>query len=1000
MSEAELKGQLTAIEVDSAAELPATTPEQASAPYVQFAAHVEYVRDNGDMMDAAAQLERLSSLKGELLIAAIGSHVLSTYGLSGMGSMLEGAGAVGVFTAGYNLRRQHKLRGRIKEAQQPAIAEKLSEHYELWNVPNDQTGQPEVVLHWQGTSVAETDDKTLQARTVPDSLQLIATLAERSDIKAVLVSPETVAQVRRPEAFARSRVDLAEWVKHKKDLALPIRDRRRRAHESEAVNHELLVFTPDDLRLLANNLATEVKPAPQLRAYIAALREKNAEHPLVRAYDSQTPGGEQQIATMQKIARDCLERRLDDVTAVRGFDVAGQPLKTKVHIHGKLQNDRTVYWHNGGRHFDTQSLAAALDLTLAQAQEIVETPDLHPTTAVVQAVELLIASYRLSPEEERAVTYLSAPTIDRDIQFATATALVRNRRMRIVHAANIDHTIGSSGLRKVLLGSSAFALVGMVSLSGLADTNIEASYSHAALADKQQMADQLGANVSKLTDAQIARAKQTTDAAYPLYAAYVDLRTKEQAAVSAVSSTLADRLSGISSSGGAKGLPYYETGFGAIGNVANPNDARPVWHIKNPSGHTLEGYWTTDVGESLTNYGLWFTDLTARDVHTDALPSRPAHPETAIEVTGLMKPMYGPSTANLPSVPVLQGTIVVAANYGGRPVLVRRHSNGAEDYFSPTYKADPTSRTFRYWLEPATDPYAGPIAHALPPLRGSYRRLQPDVQAAWGKVIPNIDQLSDTERAAAEVSYIKWTFVYDYNPLSDDMTRKMAYGQLSNADFINTQLQAGKANCNVAATLVAMDNPELAVAWGFNNDNSTTLDGGEAHMWLVDAAGNRYDPTPSLRVVPFKPANYADLALQRDLTPRNLLLGGLGLMVLGGAAANRRRLQRRMSGSALDGLSSEELQQGLQVINTALYAPAFRLPALPSLVANRADVISQLASPQFHEKSTRHTLAVLAHEHSGAEKAALQAARRILRHVARTQRLVSPLAVNDVHTVL
>jgi len=184
-------------------------------------------------------------------------------------------------------------------------------------------------------------------------------------------------------------------------------------------------------------------------------------------------------------------------------------------------------------------------------------------------------------------------------------------------------------------------------------------------------------------------------------------------------------------------------------------------------------------------------------------------------------------------------------------VLPDSKKTGFNTYESKVY--------LKYWLAPAGDslPY-GPVraTHKVKSTVYEDKGTRTDyglskAPAQVDTYIPNLPP-SGIKRTQKIVEYFRENFDYALAPLQGKGINAKANGteQLKGIpDYVDLVMKRRQANCNVANTLLAVDNTDLNVATGFANSvnphsHYDVLSSAESHLWTVDAQGNRYDATP------------------------------------------------------------------------------------------------------------------------------------------------------------
>lgn len=342
----------------------------------------------------------------------------------------------------------------------------------------------------------------------------------------------------------------------------------------------------------------------------------------------------------------------------------------------------------------------------------------------------------------------------------------------------------------------------------------------------------------------------------------------------------------------------------AVGNVKNGNDQTTLWSLE-PHNMDPTGLWISNVSNTLfgkkaadghavtmawgfSSAPYTFERLEIPSTYSayQASPWIDVSPDSWIKATRFVRPsefIVNPKTgeAFLPLL-VLQGTVPVAISASPPSVQMAIGDNGT--YAMALHQKPDTVTKVEYWVAQPTQPLElqyRPHATKEREFAGDMLTNKRTANQLYG--IPGYQHETDTvKRRALLVDYLQHHFNYDFSPYSDEDLRKITTW----ATFAYVTMQSNKANCNVASTLVALQDNKLNIAVGELNgsgEGQNSLQVNELHQLDVDKEGTFIDPTPSRKTVGStgheQPASTLPMAAL------------LGLLVAAGViAAQRKRL--------------------------------------------------------------------------------------------------------------
>ena len=323
-------------------------------------------------------------------------------------------------------------------------------------------------------------------------------------------------------------------------------------------------------------------------------------------------------------------------------------------------------------------------------------------------------------------------------------------------------------------------------------------------------------------------------------------------------------------------------------NVDAPN--RPVWNLE-AHGMETDGYWTEQVFNETSFFspvwqdGLYGKELfldyepetdgdydeyverireqlaylpTPNDISSDDFPERIEVTRNILTGSGSLVEDGYRSYEQFGSdffitdtpfvavpVPMLDGARVVAGRFGDQPIQYFETENGSTVFVVPKSSA---LSSLEYWLAPAESSQI----EAVTPItanRGDAQYPTNFHDEYWQE---HIDIPADpNKRLAATASFLE-VMEYDPYPLPDS-AEVDDFGNYSFDSYIGGTLRRQTTNSHVAATTLALSNPELLnFSNGYINHSSPqqesigteTLSLREQSSWTVDENGTIIDPTP------------------------------------------------------------------------------------------------------------------------------------------------------------
>lgn len=340
-----------------------------------------------------------------------------------------------------------------------------------------------------------------------------------------------------------------------------------------------------------------------------------------------------------------------------------------------------------------------------------------------------------------------------------------------------------------------------------------------------------------------------------------------------------------------------DAGNASVGNAAG-GENKPLWLLESNNLDT-NGYWAQETYDRLLegeSGGQMFWDQSqySYTLETSDFAPEPVElssPEEA-EASGAYIKVSAVSSLTFDRnydvtrgrtyrpLPVRAGTMPVAirveesvwgSNHtaGNVPASIAQLNNGTFVAIinQGPVAVDANKLELSYWLAPIPEnhtlPYDG-IRATGPVEGGSYGHSQPDspdyglsdADEAVDRHVPGLPQ-GGIERTKQLARHMRETFDYSLAPFEEIEEGVTEDSQIEGVpDYVDLVFEGGEANCNVANTLIAADNPELVnPVTGFRNNPKPgsyydTLSIGDRHLWLVDKEGTLHDGTPSSGVSP------------------------------------------------------------------------------------------------------------------------------------------------------
>ncbi len=871
---------------------------EAPSPAERFAAHVDALYNN-DIPGADILRRTVHPLRylmprmacGALLGESTGYMVGHMGAIDTPAVALWTVGATGLAVGGNKMRREYIRRRYIRDNGE--IRQDESGHaYELYRSTNKETGEAEISMEWFGRSRYNDGEE----RNFADDVYDITRLASSNGISEITVGRDILKQSMPGHALPEMPAKSEQQFMRSKGI-------RPFLLRTTGKQRELYTFTPDELRSYVESRLG----GKGIHGLCAQLTRLNDNDPVAQRYgqlqhekcDEPTlrSGLEEAVRTQFKLAING--------SAYAVFKVNGAPVRARTDSVKDISGE-TVTEYRMLRMASGESMVqvdfSSLDEQLAISKQDLETFTQDPAL--------------LSSDKQRAILYRQIYKAARKDEGATEEMPTANTRgakgglaihpqydvgtqQVLVQAAysypwfSHERQNADNSVTHVKLKLRALAGVGALLIGGAATMQAHTALDQQIKSQAQRLAGTIeGENLSEAeVYRQAASQSIFTDALYNL-GQYEDQLTKQFSKpviagirwvnpdlLNATTSTVPTRPDPLS-----KSVKNASTGDSSAtgSDISSTNEIE--WRL---DAHEMDtaGYWGLDT-LPVFDEGRWIkssSDHYATLGLPTAIPdARQPHVEVFRTISDL--------DARTIAIPVLNGTRPVAANFNGKPVEVNGWINGAYTIQLP--QTEETGK-LSYTVVPAPTKNLKATTPAKIPYADYYDKTAADL---WQHALLGARSSDTKQRIAQEQAYIKENFTYNLGKL-DGSTKT----QYSIGNTVDKALTKKRADCFIASTILAADNPTLNVAHGWANQNLSDrpqiLSSHESHAWNVDSNGRLYDAQPHKGIEKF--TSYFDEThlLNKDLsnhtndTP-NYLAGIVVAATLGYAYRRRRQITR------------------------------------------------------------------------------------------------------------
>ena len=963
---------------------------EAATPLQAFQEHVQDVRECGDALDFIPAYSQRHQVGIKTLWAPT-TVAVATAETSGMldapsgstGNLLgpiviAGAGiAAGLITA----RTQYQRSVDYAHTQWNRTAQdRVREKYDLFRVQTgiDDKGEPtyEVHMRYYGPyDYRRHEDGTPE--TTAEYIHAMAALAESAGVDRVMLGSNMAKRVTGPG----QTVPMKTILEHSKPLKL----------REDAFGEDVAIGTPKEW-LEVQDRQRPGHNRDEVAGLIDVLKQVSYHHPLVKAYENHKDKPTLNAA-LQRAADTAIEREFSETgngskrgqVSDRGHEEHAQfSMRRPHHMSARFQGHGTaaaeqatggtpsaqnrtytIDWHHNGE----VASRRPLDMVMGYQQVIqkhedellLRNPAIDPTRAKKLVVTLL--KQRLDPQASEdqlralpSVAQLAAdettpydPMVDLDTpvlsQLLTNTKYGRN-------TPDIDGPAAPSNWRKIAVGGVALVAIGTGTFFGIrkAETDyqqqLDAAQAQvlAGYAAKYHL-DPAQIDLDDPTTKQDIRDYAEAHTLTPVSKGWEWLRTRQQQFNELLDFDLSVR-GGDGGEASGEPMPTASTSSPNTGVGDAPRNKPPQmeWALE-PHDMAVDGYWAATTSNRLSvtpeNGLMWINegDVSAASASVaEELPTvfegeQYIKVSRDLQVGDLPEELAGPGTGRQVRVPVLKGTRIAAAVLNGRPVTLVDMIDGTAA-LSPSNGVDNVGH-LEYWLVPASD--AGPEATAS--VTVGAKRYNYDLSTlpiTWNDVIPGFFGKSPLEQRDLMEQYVKENFTYSFTPFSGQEPLFDSPEQYTEA-----VLELRRANCNVAATVLALGaNAASAQAYptylnpavGYLNDGDFELTDHEYHMWNVDTEGDIFDATPTKEEAKIPQIAPAEAPSDLPLKLAGLLLGATaaGFVARRPLRSAWRKVMARAASASADevqalhnGLTAdpETLHRALAIVEALRYDP-------------------------------------------------------------------------------
>jgi hypothetical protein len=1033
-----------------------------------FAEHVEAVRQKGDAIDAARRFWQFRKGVGRQVLVGLGAGELATFTGDNYGQVL-GYGLVGATTAAALVSNRYLQAKRVDRQAEERFGidtqVAVGERYDLYRVRQPRqavditnSDDPDshlhaeqaadsrhrLVLRWYGSYSGEEgseSDVAETAQSVTNSLLHMARLAADNGIEAMQIPDYIMSQLKgdmtdqdrlemekRHDLFHKIGVD-QDFFKAGKNLSVINRDNKLRGYSE---------FNPRELRDFAISLAEIGEDASTLESLISTIRADKPDHPLVQAYENYRTAPTSLLQALKPIAKEAVQRHLDGMTVhVSRGDNHQAIFKVRESQFGYVHSDRVDFFGS-----QTPARFERLRQPLEIDDVLIARFESEPHSLTLQQ-RIKVAEYK---------TYLLTQGID-----ASTSSSGKRDTKNNVDGSNVvttqdrafDALLRTGGFsqktydgeryeRLSVEGQKLRKLAGMLAIGVAVGLGVSVGYHHEDTRLGHEYSQALKTLPQNATTAQREDARHALERKHPDMLAFEMMTEYEGTATDklvpplmraatylppSIARWIVNKDTYIPSNTDIGDYDPYQGSLpntnelDGIGNVQTDTPNEIAWRLSAQNMDT-SGYWALHTNGTLDALGLWHHpgdgyQSSQAEYTEEELPLTPEQaPPKSVTVSRVMHDYDLGHTVDRDKstidIPVLDGTMPVAADVRGQQVSLIRRNDGTyalEFPHSPILNnagssGELTGLTVSYTLAPSSmHPHATENLQVINDSFG-YPTRPVDESDIWKAAIPDLSS-DPAKRLAQQTTYVQNTFRYSLQPLPSDMAFASEYGGWRG--FTEEVLRLRQANCNVAAALIALSNPQLNEASGFMNSpngNTDILSAHESHAWLVDSQGQKIDATPGT-VSPEDQAFFDESVAEPKpqhgheggssipalaLTAGSLAAAGAALRYRRGIAGAYHKIEQHHASVKLDAMSDVEIRTTLELARNGLYAPAIDLSGIRRRAErsdmSRDDAINSLASPDITNIERQLRLASTLRRTSGIDEPTMKSLFRTIQRAS------------------
>ncbi len=886
----------TSMSTEVVAREPVITPEVAQVPHAgetnaavaAVAAELKIALDqHGDPFDQMRSLRRTRGIGWLAAGTAVAGYHTSIFYFDTLtataGNLPIMAGAGAAMVAHNRLARRTERHHAVDQSDSPSNC--LLRFADIEGCPSpievfdghkrSKTGDGRTIT-WRPSP--KTDD--VPDEYVAQSLSQLKTIADGIDAQTVGLPYSYVKDLVQAPELREKFALFNRWFRHHKQLSAV------NADQDPNREQEMMLVTNAELDTLIERAEVERDSGDEpLGTIIKVLEQYRPHHQAVGWHNRRSSGDNTLVdKKMRGIFKNALERQLTDthVAKYKNEDLEQVIERSaafgRVHIQG---DEPVIEWRQAEKmlHIASTNLLGHHRVTLDDLKQILAHPESFSSSKVVTLCELAgwltlvghdvgIMDDEMQPRAADGLSAMVLPDDNTNISFTTD---VQNEHYKLSRRANRENAPHTSGfwaprfVRNCMIASGAL-------IAGTTIGTLHQAYAddHVAAYHEQHNKSY---DVDNPDDPIVAANWQATLLFDALDGQALKAYSKILQSIGMqYDPGQAERVRKLPTSGMDELVDSRDV---PVGNIPTEGENKPVWYIQSFGDMSAAGYWGEDLSSQMwvgrdqiawTNrsdlYGLPENKgeyILDRTTVLDATVADQTQPHLRLQreanfgpasPTEYIHDMGSRQSYHRIAIPVLNGTKVVAANIDGKPADIKLHTTdyGASVLLVPeaTAKGYPI---IEYWLAPDD---AAPKPTFVEPLQtlnfGNFDSDRGAVQAEaidiWQRHTGSLPP-EGKARIESQKNYIRDNFEYELQPIDNG---KIFDDINVYAEFV---LDDEEANCNVAATLLNLGNPNsLNLVSGYYNEENDAEGVGylsvrDAHAWNVDEDGEIHDSTPA-----------------------------------------------------------------------------------------------------------------------------------------------------------